>query len=130
MHKDPEPINVALVDHLVADVIADTCDTGNLQNISPLEQELVDCHDMSHKHIQGKNILPIAPLDDSCSSMSAPPRFEEKGKFLGIIRFVPLVVSHSSVLPVIPKIHQFCPSHFATLMLLPFDRLTVSLKTS
>ena len=49
---------------------------------------------------------------------------------VGIIRFMPLVVSHSSVLPLIPKIHRFCPSHFAPLMLLPFDRLTVSFKTS
>ena len=48
----------------------------------------------------------------------------------GIIRFMPLVVSHSYVLPLIPKSHRFCPSHFAPLMLLPFDRLTVSLKTS
>ena len=48
----------------------------------------------------------------------------------GIIRFMPLVVSHSSVLPLIPKSHQFCPSHFDPLMLLPFDRFTVSLKTS
>ena len=50
--------------------------------------------------------------------------------FLGIIRFMPLVVSHSSILPLIPKSHRFCPSHFDPLMLLPFDRLTVSLKTS
>ena len=49
---------------------------------------------------------------------------------LGIIRFMPLVVSHSSVLPLIPKSHRFCPIHFAPLMLLPFDRLTVNLKTS
>ena len=50
--------------------------------------------------------------------------------FIGIIRFMPLVVSHSSVLPLIPKSHWYCPSHFAPIMLLPFDRLTISLKTS
>ena len=54
----------------------------------------------------------------------------ERIKIIGIIRFMPLVVSHSFVLPLIPKSHRFCPSHFAPLMLLPFDRLTVSLKTS
>ena len=51
-------------------------------------------------------------------------------KIFGIIRFMPLVVSHSFVLPLIPKSHRFCPNHFAPLMLLPFDHLTVSLKTS
>ena len=38
----------------------------------------------------------------------------------GRINFVPLVVSHSSVLPLVLETHLFCPSHFGILSFLPF----------
>ena len=48
----------------------------------------------------------------------------------GIINLVPLVVSHSAGLPLVSENTCSCPNHFAPLMLLPFDRLTITLKTS
>ena len=48
----------------------------------------------------------------------------------GIIDFMPLVGSHSAGLPLVSENTCSCPNHFAPLMLLPFDRLTITLKTS
>ena len=48
----------------------------------------------------------------------------------GIIDFMPLVGSHSVGLPLVSKNTCSCPNHFAPLMILPFDRLTITLKTS
>ena len=52
---------------------------------------------------------------------------------IGIIRFMPLVVSHSSVLPLISKSHRFCPRHFCSsyaFALWLFDRQFINFITN
>ena len=70
------------------------------------------------------------PLSKLCGCLLVQQKSSQKFYSVGIINLVPLVVSHSAGLPLVSENTCSCPNHFAPLMLLPFDRLTVSLKTS
>ena len=66
-----------------------------------------------------------------CDSTIYPISFCFSGLYFeGLINLVPLVVSHLAGLPLVSENTCSCPNHFAPLMLLPFDRLTITLKTS